>query len=91
MGMGFWGRRSSVGHPWRPRYHGRQEARVARRVHRRRTPLEVHITFEPSRVSPACVTQAYEQVVPVTRRRTPQERSPRQALSFRPARVNLDF
>jgi hypothetical protein len=24
--------------------------------------------FEPSRVSPACVAQAYEQVVPITRR-----------------------
>jgi hypothetical protein len=32
--------------------------------------LEVGVMFEPSRVSPACVAQAYEQVVPSTRRTT---------------------
>jgi hypothetical protein len=34
--------------------------------------LEVSVLFEPSRVSPACVAQAYEQVVPSTRRTTSQ-------------------
>ena len=52
---------------------------VARRGHRRRTTLVVRITFEPSRVSPACVVQAYERVVPITRRPTPQARGPQQA------------
>ena len=30
--------------------------------------LEIRITFEPSRVSPDWVVQAYEQVVPLRRR-----------------------
>ncbi len=34
--------------------------------------MEVSVMFEPSRVSPACVAQAYEQVVPSTRRTTSQ-------------------
>lgn len=59
--------------------HGYKEARVARRGHIRRTTLAVRITFEPSRVSPACVVQAYERVVPITRRLTPQARAPQQA------------
>jgi hypothetical protein len=79
MGMGFLGPRSSVGHPWSPRYHGRKETSVARRVHRSSKTLEVHITFEPSRVSPACVAQAYEQVVPRIRRTTLQGFSTQQA------------
>jgi hypothetical protein len=32
--------------------------------------LEVSVVFEPSRVSSACVAQAYEQVIPSTRRTT---------------------
>jgi len=39
------------------------------------TTLEVRITFEPSRVSPACVVQAYERVVPIMRR-TPSQGLP---------------
>ena len=50
---------------------------MARRVRTRSTALEVRITFEPSRVSPACVVQAYEWVVPITRRTTPQALPPR--------------
>ena len=50
---------------------------MARRVRTRSTTLEVRITFEPSRVSPACVMQAYERVVPITRRTTPQALPPR--------------
>ena len=79
MVMGFWGLHSRE---WllatAPR-HGSKEASVARREHTRSTTLEVRITFEPSRVSPACVVQAYERVVPITRRPTPQARSPQQA------------
>ena len=52
---------------------------MARRAHgRRRFPLEGHITFEPSRVRPACVIQAYAQVVPITRRTTPRALPTRQ-------------
>jgi hypothetical protein len=32
------------------------------------TTLAVRVTFEPSRLSPVCVAQAYEQVVPLTQR-----------------------
>jgi hypothetical protein len=34
--------------------------------------LEVRVMFEPSRLSPACVAQAYEEVVPITRRTASQ-------------------
>jgi hypothetical protein len=79
MGMGFWGPHSRAGHPWRTRRHGSKESSVARRTKTDSTPLEVRITFEPSRVSPACVVQAYEQVVPITRRTTSQRALTRQA------------
>ena len=68
MVMGFWGLHSREWFPATAPRHGSKEASVARRVRTRSTTLEVHITFEPSRVGPACVAQAYEQVVPVTRR-----------------------
>ena len=57
---------------------------MARRAHRRSRTLEVHLTFEPSRVSPACVRQAYEQVVPITRRTTPRAHPARQAEGIQP-------
>jgi hypothetical protein len=57
---------------------------VARRDHNPSRTLEVRITFEPSRVSAACVVQAYERVVPITRRPAPQTRSARQATSAQP-------
>ena len=79
MGMGFLGLHSSVGSLWRPQYHGRKETSVARRVHSSSKTLEVRITFEPSRVSSACVAQAYEQVVPRRRRTTLQGLSTQQA------------
>jgi hypothetical protein len=43
---------------------------MARRERTHRMVLEIRVTFEPSRVSSACVAQAYEQVVPITRRTT---------------------
>lgn len=61
-----------------PRHRGK-EAVVTRRGRTRSTTLEVRITFEPSRVSPACVVQAYEWVVPITRRPAPRARSLQQA------------
>jgi len=81
MVRGFWEPHSSE---WllatTPR-HGCKEATVARRVRIRSTTLEVRITFEPSRVGPACVVQAYERVLPITRRPAPRAGSPHQAES----------
>ena len=51
---------------------------MARRQHPASRPLEVRRTFEPSRVSAACVVQAYERVVPITRRPAPQARATQQ-------------
>jgi hypothetical protein len=80
MGTGFWGLRFSPGSLWRAQRHGSKEIIVARRVPTRsRSTLEVHVTFEPSRVSPACVVQAYEHVVPIARRTPQQALFPRQA------------
>lgn len=45
---------------------------MARRGRQHPQTLEVHITFEPSRLSPAWMAQAYEQVVPIIRRAAPQ-------------------
>ncbi|HSX81349.1 MAG TPA: hypothetical protein VLQ80_22635 [Candidatus Saccharimonadia bacterium] len=50
---------------------------MARRGRTGSTTLEVRVTFESSRVSPACVIQAYERVVPLTRRTTRQALPPR--------------
>ena len=52
-----------------------EEAVVARRA--RIPTLEIRITFEPSRVSPEWVVQAYEQVVPLRRRPTSEHAAPR--------------
>jgi len=79
MGMDFWEHLSSECPLMHPPRHGHKEASVAHRGHSGRTTLAVRITFEPSRVSPACVVQAYERVVPITRRPTPQARVPQQA------------
>jgi len=52
---------------------------VARRQHQASRTLEVRLTFEPSRVSAACVVQAYELVMPITRRPAPRVCSGRQS------------
>jgi hypothetical protein len=79
MVMGFWGPHSrECGLTKAPR-HGHKEVSVARRGHGRSLTLAVRRTFEPSRVSPACVAQAYERVVPITRRPAPQARHSQQA------------
>jgi hypothetical protein len=72
MGTGFSGHRSRCGQFWGTQRHGSKEGSVARRQHQASRTLEVRRTFEPSRVSPACVTQAYERVVPIPRRTTSQ-------------------
>ena len=57
---------------------------MARRAHKPSRTLEVRRTFEPSRVSAACVVQAYERVVPITHRRTPRAHTARQAEGAQP-------
>ena len=84
MVMGFWGRHSRVCPLVRVPRHGSKEASVARRDRTRSTTLEVRIRFEPSRVSPACVVQAYERVVPITRRPAPRARSSQQPEGVQP-------
>jgi len=79
MGTGFWGHLSKACCPVNAPRHGYKEARVARQGRTGSTTLEVRITFEPSWGSPACVAQAYEQVVPITRRLAPQAGVPQPA------------
>jgi hypothetical protein len=43
---------------------------MARREPNTTKALEISVLFEPSRLSPACVGQAYEEVVPLTQRIT---------------------
>ena len=70
MGTDFWEPHSRrVASHSSPR-HSREEAVVARRVRPRLPTREIRITFEPSRVSSACMVQAYEHVVPLRRRPT---------------------
>ena len=79
--MGFWGRHARVCHLVKAPRHGSKEARVARRVRTSSPTLEVRITCEPNRVGPPGVGQAYERVVPITRRPAPRAGSPSQAES----------
>jgi hypothetical protein len=43
---------------------------MARREPNMLKTLEVSVMFAPSRLSPACVVQAYEEAVPLTQRAT---------------------
>ena len=70
MGTGFWEPRSRRASSRSSLHHSREEAVVARRARPRLPTREMRITFEPSRVSSACMVQAYEQVVPLRRRPT---------------------
>jgi hypothetical protein len=45
---------------------------MARREPNTTKTLEVSVLFEPSRLSPGCVAQAYEELVPLTQRATSQ-------------------
>jgi len=47
-----------------------KETIVVRREHHHPQRREIQRTFEPSRLSPAWLAQAYEQVVPMIRRTT---------------------
>jgi len=70
MGTDFWEPRSRRGSARSRPPHSREEAVVARRARPRLPTREIRIMFEPSRVSSACIVQAYEQVVPLRRRPT---------------------
>ena len=50
--------------------HGGKEIVVARRERPQTRALSIRVTFEPSRLSADWVAQAYEHVVPITRRTT---------------------
>ena len=75
MVRGVWGHRCSACRPANALRPGGKETRVARRGHIGSITLAVRITFEPSWGSPTCVAQAYERVVPITRRPAPQARA----------------
>jgi hypothetical protein len=79
MVTGFWGHRCSACRPVHAPRLGGKEPRVARRGHTGSRTLAVRITFEPSWGSPAWVAQAYERVVPITRRLAPGAGAPQPA------------
>ena len=68
MGMGFWVPHSTWCPPGTVPHPRSKETVVARRADTPHQILEVHRTFEPGHISPACVVQAYEWVVPIRRR-----------------------
>ena len=68
MGLGFWGLHSTWSPPGTVPHLRSKETVVARRAYTPRQILEVHLTFEPGHISPACVVQAYEWVVPIRHR-----------------------
>ena len=49
---------------------------MARRERQQSLTRKIRVTFEPHRLSPAWVAQAYEQVVPIARRSTIQTLAP---------------
>jgi hypothetical protein len=51
---------------------------VASREPKKAPLLEVRVMYEPSRIAPACLVQAYERVMPLTRRAVASIRQGRQ-------------
>ncbi len=76
MVTGFWARRSRPKRSVPARRHRSKETVVARRERPNPLTREIHVMFEPHRLSPAWVAQAYEQVVPIARRATPRGLAP---------------
>jgi hypothetical protein len=70
MGLGFWAYHSIWWSLATFHKSGSEEAVMARRDPNTTKALEISVLFEPSRLSPACVAQAYEEVVPLTQRIT---------------------
>src|SRR5262245_38820376 len=81
MVMGFWGHLSGACGLLQAPRHRDKEASVARRGRTGSPPLEVRLPCAPSGVSPAGGAQAYERVVPITRRLAPPARAPQPAES----------
>ena len=76
MVTGFWVHRSRLMHSVRAQRHRGKETVVPRRERPKSLTREIRVTFEPHRLSPAWVAQAYEQVVPIARRSTTQALAP---------------
>lgn len=76
MGTGFWAPRFRPMHSVPAQRHRSKETVVARRERQQSLTREIRVTFEPHRLSPAWVAQAYEQVVPTARRSTTQALAP---------------
>jgi hypothetical protein len=72
MVTGFWVHRSRPMRSVPDHRYRSKETVVARREHQQSLTREIRVTFEPHRLSPAWVAQAYEQVVPIARRSTTQ-------------------
>ena len=70
MVTGSWVHRSRPMRSVPAHRHRSKETLVARRERQHSLTREIRVTFEPHRLSPAWVAQAYEQVVPITRRVT---------------------
>ncbi len=49
---------------------------MAKRGERRMPMLTVRVVFEPSRLAPACLADAYERVLPLRRRTIRRDRTP---------------
>jgi hypothetical protein len=58
------------------RRHRSKETIVARREHPKPQEREIRVTFEPHRLSPTWMAQAYEQVAPIARRSTTESLAP---------------
>jgi hypothetical protein len=70
MAQDFSAPRCNSAHAGTIQRHRDKEMIVGRRERHHPQPREIHVTFEPSRLSLAWMAQAYEQVVPMTRRTT---------------------
>jgi hypothetical protein len=70
--MDSWARRSRQPAPVRSLTmpSGIEEAAVGNGEPKKTKTLEVRVVFEPSRIAPTCMVQAYERVVPIVRRGT---------------------
>jgi hypothetical protein len=79
MGPGFWAHLSTWWSLTTSQESGSEEAVMARREPNTTKALAVSVMFEPSHIAPACVAQAYERVVPITRRAIPAPQHNRRA------------
>lgn len=77
MATGFWAHHFRSKRPVLARRHRSKETVVARREHQKPEKREIRVMFEPNRLSPGWIVQAYEQVVPAARRSTTQALAPR--------------